>query len=66
MGKLDDKPMPSLREALNLVEDKRQKEIAAKPGPEARRPSGAGRRSALGARERQDDQDGIRVRLKRL
>ncbi len=34
MGQLDDKPMPSLRETLNLVEEKRQKEIATRPGPE--------------------------------
>lgn len=29
MGRLDDKPMPSLREAQNAVQEKRQKEIAA-------------------------------------
>jgi hypothetical protein len=29
MGRLDDKPMPSLREAQAAVQEKRQKEIAA-------------------------------------
>ena len=32
MGKLDDKPMPSLREAQAAVQEKRQKEIAATEG----------------------------------
>lgn len=34
MDQLDERPLPSLRETLNLVEEKRQKEIAERPGPD--------------------------------